>query len=118
VGYAELEGTNRDIAQTILKQVLDHEDIVPMIVIGLDHNEIAAKAKEVADQEPNTWWVVWAQNPNLLTDEQIEKFTANDLKNVVCVISPKGNFIKRLQAENAGYKGQLLAAFLEAESAE
>lgn len=118
MGYVELKGTNQEIAQSILKQVLDHEDTVTMIVMGLDQEEIARMAKEAANQEPNTWWVVWVQNPNLLTEEQINKYKDKDIKTVACTLSRTDKLVRRLGIENAQYKDQLLAAFLEAQDAD
>lgn len=117
MGYEELKGTDQEAEQSKLKKVLDREDTVVMIVLGADQKEVAKKAKEVADEEFDTWWVVWVQNPGLLTDGQISKYTGNDSKTVVCALSATRQPVRRLPAENAQFKDQLLSAFLEAQAA-
>jgi len=116
MGYIELTGTNRETAQNIFQQVLDREDIITMIVMGLDQDKIASKAKDVASQEPNTWWVVWVQNPGLLTEEQKNAYRSSDPKVVVCVLSTSDKPVVRLTADEAEFKDQLLDAFWTAET--
>lgn len=117
MGYEELKGTDQVAAQIKLNKILEREDTVTMIVMGADQAEVAKLAKEVADEEPNTWWLVWVQNLKLLTEEQIKKYKGGDPETVVCVLSATGQPVKRLWAENAQFKDQLLAAFLEAQAA-
>ena len=113
MGYAELKGTDRDVAQSILKAILDHDDTVTMLVFGLDQSEIAGYAKEVADQEPNTWWTVWIQNLNLLTEEQQKKYCKK--QSVICTLSTSDEPVVWLGEKDAKYKNKLLKAFLQAQ---
>lgn len=118
MGYEELKGTDRETAQNKLKKVLEREDTVTMIVMGANQGDVARKAREVAGEEPNSWWVVWVQNLDLLTEEQIKKYKGEDTKTVACVLSATGQPVKRLPTENAQFKDQLLAAFNEAQDAD
>ena len=112
MSYVELKGTNKDTAQALLKFVLDHEDTVTMIVLGLDNEEIAQNAKEVIGQNPNIWWVVWVQNSGLLTDNQLKSFQGDNTENVVCVLSKSDSPVAYYSAEEASYKNVLLTGFL------
>ncbi len=120
MSYVELTGTNKQTAQALLDQVLKREDTVTMIVTGLDHEGIASNAKFVMSQHPSTWWVIWVQNPLLLTDEQLTRFQQDpanpDKPMVVCVLSRSDHPAAFLSAEEAQSKSSLLAAFAVAEA--
>lgn len=116
MGYMELKGTNKDSAQAIFQHVLDRQDTITMVVLGLDQKDVAMKARAVADHEPNIWWVVWVQNPRLLKDEQRRKYRGSNEKAVACVLSVEDKPVKWLSSEEAKFKDILLEAFLEAQS--
>lgn len=118
MGYEELKGTDQDAAQIKLKKILERENTVTMIVMGADQEDIAVKAKTVAEGDSNTWCVVWVQNLNLLTEEQIAKYKGHDSKTVVCVLSATGQPVRRLSVEKAQFDGQLEISFLKAQAAD
>ncbi len=117
MGYMELKGTDQAIAQSLIKQVLDHEDTVTMVVLGADEAAIAERGKVAADNSPSTWWVVWVQNLALLTEQQQKDYTGKTKKSVVCFLSSSDQpvrFLGRIQAESVN---ELIDGFLAAEAA-
>lgn len=115
MGYAELSGVDDSVAQPIFKAILDHEDTTTMLVIGLDHASVVQDAKEVASQSPDEWWVVWVQNPGLLTDEQRKLYIKPN--KCVCVLNSTDEPVIWLGEKDAQFKSRLLEAFVSANEA-
>ncbi len=116
MGYVELSGTDQTIAQGVLKDIMDREGVVTMLIMGRDHESVAADAKEVAEgTSPSSWFAVWVKNPRLLTEQQRKDYTLGREGVVLCVLSRDDRPTVWLTEEYAKYKDQLLYAFEDAE---
>ncbi len=112
MGYLILMGSDRDDAQSKLKEVLDRENVVTMLVFGSENEEIAEKAAEVAEKEPNRW-VFWVRNLDLLTDTQKAEYYKEG--EVVCTLSRKNVPVEWLEEMFARISIKLGNAFDKAE---